>query len=978
LDTVVSVYTYQYDGYGNVISETDARGNTTVTTYETSTYTYPHTITYPQTSDVDHIEVYESYDYTVGEPTEFKDRNGQSTYNSYDPFGRLEQTDLPDGGQTLYVYDDNNFPSSVTKRVKEQEDSYIDTVTHFDGLHRKIKTASFGEDQKSIITQWQYDSKGRLEMVSGPFFGDGTSDYPQTLPTEYYFESTTYDLRDRPIQIESPDGQNGSIITEYIHDGLSTKIIDPDGYSKTETKDCLGRTIQVVEHWAEASDSTTQYEYNLADELVRVENALGHESTIVYDTLGRKISMTDPDMGQWSYTYDLNGNLEKQTDAQAETITYDYDKLNRVTSKTYSSGDPTVSYGYDDPEVDNSIGRLTSVSNSTATTEYLAYDSMGRIVEEQKTISGQGAFTTEKAYDLSGKLISHTFPGDGYQIAYQYYSGSNLLEQVSGASDLQEYVYCSDYSPKGKMGTLVHGNGAETSHTYDPLSLRLTQINTTHNDDTLLDRSYQYTPGGDIEEITDDVENITYTYTYDERHRLTSETSSDPSQSMTPAIIELQYDDSEHIHAVSDVAVFGVEKSYSYDSNGNMTAGPDLTDPTNIVDREISYNSDNMPYQISYSDSEITTFDYDGDGKRLMKQSPDGKKTLYIDDNYEVIDGVAHRYIFAGNLRVAMIKGSETYHFHKDHLGSSSVITEQDSSDTELSQYLPYGGQRGTSDISVTDYKFTDQEHDSSTGLYNYDARFYDPVIGRFIMADTVVPEWDNPQSMNRYSYCLNNPLIYIDPSGHTTTGESFDEWGYDAYSSGNYIEAYMWAFGSTAWSFFGMESVSKVYDNAITDRNDLTAWDVGGALIDVGTWGKGGGIVAGAWKYGGKALDWGKGLLKYSDDAIELIGASKNTGTETVQRWMSKAELKATEKTGLLRGGRDGTHYVTDSANSNALRARQRSALQQTPEVKVTLEVPKGKFSPPSKVEPAFNMPGGGMERTATGNIPVKIIKVQ
>jgi hypothetical protein len=71
-------------------------------------------------------------------------------------------------------------------------------------------------------------------------------------------------------------------------------------------------------------------------------------------------------------------------------------------------------------------------------------------------------------------------------------------------------------------------------------------------------------------------------------------------------------------------------------------------------------------------------------------------------------------------------------------------------------------------------------------------------------------------------------------------------------------------------------------------------------------------------------------------------------------------------------------THYVTDAANSTAKRARQRSALPQTPDVKVTLEVPAGKFSKPSRVEPAFNMPGGGMERTAVGDIPVTIRGVQ
>lgn len=105
--------------------------------------------------------------------------------------------------------------------------------------------------------------------------------------------------------------------------------------------------------------------------------------------------------------------------------------------------------------------------------------------------------------------------------------------------------------------------------------------------------------------------------------------------------------------------------------------------------------------------------------------------------------------------------------------------------------------------------------------------------------------------------------------------------------------------------------------------------------------------------------------------------GAAGSGQTEVVQRWMSGTELKATQETGLLRGGREGTHYVTDAANTNPLRARQRLALPRTPDVLVSLEVPKGVFSQPSRVEPAFNMLGGGMERTATGNILIKILEV-
>lgn len=68
-----------------------------------------------------------------------------------------------------------------------------------------------------------------------------------------------------------------------------------------------------------------------------------------------------------------------------------------------------------------------------------------------------------------------------------------------------------------------------------------------------------------------------------------------------------------------------------------------------------------------------------------------------------------------------------------------------------------------------TDYTFTGQKLDESTGLMYYGARYYDPALGRFISADPIVPNPANPQALNRYSYVLNNPLRYIDPTGYLT-----------------------------------------------------------------------------------------------------------------------------------------------------------------------------------------------------------------
>jgi RHS repeat-associated protein len=79
--------------------------------------------------------------------------------------------------------------------------------------------------------------------------------------------------------------------------------------------------------------------------------------------------------------------------------------------------------------------------------------------------------------------------------------------------------------------------------------------------------------------------------------------------------------------------------------------------------------------------------------------------------------------------------------------------------------YYPYGGCLESQGNLGTDNLFTGQRLDSS-GLYYYGARYYDPIVGRFISADNIVPNAMNPQALNRYSYVVNNPLKYVDPTG--------------------------------------------------------------------------------------------------------------------------------------------------------------------------------------------------------------------
>ena len=158
-----------------------------------------------------------------------------------------------------------------------------------------------------------------------------------------------------------------------------------------------------------------------------------------------------------------------------------------------------------------------------------------------------------------------------------------------------------------------------------------------------------------------------------------------------------------------------------------------------------------------------------GKEERARKTTPDQKTTFYVNEYYEVIDGKKAKYVLAGNDRIALIKEDDgTYFFHKDHLGSTSFLTNGTGQIVnQTTEFLPFGLERDDFGQDTTDYKFTDQELDTSTGLYNYDARLYDPVLGTFITPDSIRQDDYDPQALNPYAYCRNNPLKYTDPSGN-------------------------------------------------------------------------------------------------------------------------------------------------------------------------------------------------------------------
>ena len=140
-------------------------------------------------------------------------------------------------------------------------------------------------------------------------------------------------------------------------------------------------------------------------------------------------------------------------------------------------------------------------------------------------------------------------------------------------------------------------------------------------------------------------------------------------------------------------------------------------------------------------------------------------------------DPVVTKYYFHGGKRVALNRDGVVQWLVGDHLGTTSLVLDDQGGKVAESRHYPYGEERWSSGTLPTDYRFTGQRMQSGLRLYHMGARHYDPALGRWISADTLVPEPGSSQSYNRYAYVRNSPLVYVDPTGHRDCEYSEGEW---------------------------------------------------------------------------------------------------------------------------------------------------------------------------------------------------------
>jgi RHS repeat-associated protein len=600
----------------------------------------------------------------------------------------------------------------------------------------------------------------------------------------------------------------------------SIRVLDPDGDTLT-ARDAMGtlsdyaygpfgelRSVQGVR----GSPAAVNIFYDTYGRKTRhVDPDLGTETYDEYDSFDQLRAFTDGRGTHYVQTFDPLGRILEAkgyfagSSTPAETRNWDYDGV---------AGDPGA----------NEIGRLvrerfsTNAETDRHVTRYRFQSpfagprNFGLLDTVERKI-GPDVLTTGFEYDgfLRVNLVRYPHLAGPLIAVGRGYDGRGNPTSVFDASDpSKKYWEVTDTHEGYQIATQRFGNGVLTNANYEDLTGRLSKILTTVDTGsgpaTLQDLVYLYFPNGNLQ-AKNDHKGKSETYTYDALERLRFITPSGGSQ-----VEVARYDergrftfkvgvgnyDYNHaaglpapLHAPAMVQGNGPTRSFFYDTAGNETM--------RVIGSQVrttDYTPFNMPSSISDSSGQ-TTFEYDSNRRRVLKVETRAgsimRQTLYAGPLYERVDDstsgqreLTHKYkIFALGKQVAQFEHAEVggaedkvLYLHADHLGSTQLVTKASGPNPPNSSAIIAADQSfdpwGKPDAPAWDGEaaknvhtgFTGHEHDPESGLINMGGRIYDPDLGQFLTPDPWVQSPFNSQSLNRYAYALNNPLLYTDPEG--------------------------------------------------------------------------------------------------------------------------------------------------------------------------------------------------------------------
>lgn len=597
--------------------------------------------------------------------------------------------------------------------------------------------------------------------------------------------------------------QEGSLTTTYEYNGADvngkgannyiTKVTDPMGYYSTQQYDSVGNRTSVTDakgyttsflydafnrlkslsvpgvdlkvaytydkngnrtqvsrkNKAESvTYSTTQYQYNRINLLSNIIDPLNRNTVFKYDSAGNQTGIEYPNGQKVGFVYNKANRLEKVTYNGAVKYTFGYDPNGNRTSETDNSVNKTWTYIFDP------MNRLTKVTSFNGSKQENGYDKNSNLTSKKVTV-GANSYNTAYVYSITDKNI----------------------EVVDHNQNKTRFVYDEKDNPV----QMISGNGSTANWAYDENNRVSRMVNTKASGDVRNSFGYTYDANGNITSVT--TGGGTISYQYDALNQLTRETLLDGTiidyqyspvgnrtkkivtQNGTSTTTNYTYDGADQLTNVNGQA-------YSYDANGNLLDNGNkkfiwdsegrLTEVRKKSDNSLiaQYEYDSQGRRVkSTVNSIVTNYHYDGDSIQVLYET-DGSgalKTLYT--------------YSAEGLLLSMTKvGQGTYYYHYNAHGDVIQLTDQAGNSVADYTYDAWGniltktGTMATANL----YRYAGYRYDEETGLYYLMTRYYDSNSGRFISKDTFHGFEDDSQSLNQYVYCANNPVIMVDPDGHS------------------------------------------------------------------------------------------------------------------------------------------------------------------------------------------------------------------
>ncbi|AIY67425.1 RHS repeat domain-containing protein [Pseudoalteromonas piratica] len=713
-----------------------------------------------------------------GKVKETNDFNNVSSYYVYDSIGRLKaidlENDVPSGVDwldTLITWNDANNTRTLSRcvldehRTKCNGSTSFKTIEYFDPLYRLIKKEM--SDELNDIKRYQhfsYNHNNQLTYKS--FLTDSAID--NGLGT-----TTKYDALGR-VKSVTTSGR-GTIDYDYLQ-GNKIKVTDAENNVTTTTYQAFGEpSYEVATKIVSPEDITTDINVDVLG-LVRsiAQTGLdkdGNSITLTenryYNNAKQLCLVTRPDVGNTIYGRNALGemtwskagvsNTACTTTKPTGAINYTYDNLGDLYKVDYPDDSGDVTYTRDNN------GNVLTLEAGDVTHSY-TYNNQNLLEDETLIISGQNALFTDYGYNALMQRSWMAYP-DVSDILVRYNPnafGEPTEARVYNDNEItHDFASNAKYYPNGMLKSFTYGNGVTHSLTLDPTSQLPEALIDTHTSGNVVSLTYAFDNNANVTSIIDGV-NSDFSLTdlqYDRLDRLTNVYGNSGIGNST-----IKYDGFGNITSYTSKDR-SLEYTYNYTTNR-------LTKVTGVAGKYSSFGYDikgnitnNGQFGLTFNDANQVksangfTYKYDGHNRRVYQSDNGGSYSVYTQDGTliyrekgETITGNGVSYIYLGKKLIAKYGDVEP---------AASI-------DESRQHYRPYGETLADAkdDIGYTGHKF-----DKALGLSYMQARYYDPVIGRFYSNDPVGylghAEKGNPiHGFNRYAYANNNPYKYVDPDG--------------------------------------------------------------------------------------------------------------------------------------------------------------------------------------------------------------------